>query len=139
MKKRTQHNGFTPIELLVVIAITGILAAMILPALAKAKRRAARTVCVSNLKQLGMAFISYANGANNRLPWQLTPRLKKNEFYGEDNTNPTVIFLCQGMKRELGDAGILHSPCDPDRKATNESEVQVWQSLARRPVVLTDV
>ncbi len=138
MEKRPQHNGFTLIELLVVIAIIGILAAMILPALAKAKRRAARTVCVSNLKQLGMAFISYANGANNRLPWQLTPRLKKNEFYGEDNTDLATILSCRGMKRELGDAGILHSPCDPDRKAANESAAELWDRYNVRSPLPSD-
>jgi prepilin-type N-terminal cleavage/methylation domain-containing protein len=134
-RNQPRTQGFTLIELLVVIAIIGILAAMILPALANAKRRAARTVCVSNLKQMGTAFISFANEASNRLPWQLTPKLEKNEFFGEDSADPKVIFSCRGMKRELGDAGILHSPCDPDRKAANEAAVLQWDKYSVRSPV----
>jgi hypothetical protein len=123
-------------------------AILLLPTLAKAKYKANRIKCVNNCVQQYKGMLSFAQDNGERLPWQLTNSGVRNHFGA--NANPSIDFGRQGnpginevfadpnalqtagvwgladVKRELQTPKILHSPCDPTRRAQNELVQENW-------------
>lgn len=126
MKTHPRHNpapAFTLIELLVVIAIIGILAAMLLPALARAKTSARRTVCISNLRQCGLALSYYAD-EYERYPHQRNPRTGHPYLRGETVWTPLGEYIARQWEEVV--RGGVASRYNPNMVKEPDSRLRVF-------------
>lgn len=96
--------GFTLLELLVVISIVSILAALLLPALTRAKDTARKAVCLSNLRQVGIALSVYAGDNEGRIPYgpKAPPFFTPSSLYPSTGAPTSLISLYGGMPVGLG-------------------------------------
>src|SRR5574342_581901 len=91
LQRRPRAKGFTLIELLVVIAIIAILAALLLPALARAKDKAYRISCLNNLRQMAVYLQLYTDEYASRINWWGTTIIG----YARNQSN---LFRCPAIK-----------------------------------------
>jgi prepilin-type N-terminal cleavage/methylation domain-containing protein len=111
MKNHRTLVAFTLIELLVVIAIIGILAGMLVPAIARAKPKAKSIACVNNLKQTGLGLRVWASDNNDKLPWNID--------YGKGGSAGSADWTdhFRVCSNEFSTSQILYCPADATKKA----------------------
>lgn len=124
---RRLGTAFTLIELLVVCAIISILASLLLPTLSRAKMKAQRVACISNLRQIGTGFVIFAHDLehHNEFPARVSTNFGGAlEFVPPDVAIAEVVQVFSCVGSELSTPKILRCPTDTRRTAQNFSDLQ---------------
>ena len=124
MKRHSQHfrSAFTLIELLVVIAIIAILAALLLPALARAKEKARRSQCVSNLKQCTLGIVQFAHDSEaGNVPWAIDYATGEGTWKHPSPDAKDIWFQWAWMSNSIGSPKVLVCPSDKQTTVVADS------------------
>jgi prepilin-type N-terminal cleavage/methylation domain-containing protein/prepilin-type processing-associated H-X9-DG protein len=126
-KRPGLDSAFTLVEMLVVCAIIGIFAALFLPALARAKVRAQRVVCISNLRQIGTSFTIFAHdaGHHDQFPVRVSTNSGGASEYIPDDVSIAEVFqVFQSVSYELSTPKLVHCPRDSRPVADSFADLQ---------------
>lgn len=117
-----KKNGFTLIELLVVIAIISILAAILFPVFARARENARRSACMSNMKQLGLAFLQYTQDYDEQLP------INGSTSSGGPGTHSWDVCIAPYSGQKVGGASpmIFRCPSDTSSQTRRSYAIPWW-------------
>ncbi len=128
--------GFSLVELLVVITITGMLGALFLSVQAKARVKANRAKCISNLRQIGVELISFGHDNDGLLPWQLIAVDQTDHFGSYFKERAPEVFGIKAMKKGLKSADVLFSPCDQAKQRYNKLAIRKWAEYSTKQGLL---
>lgn len=121
---KSPPEAFTLVELLVVIAVIGILAAMLVPVISKAKEAAKATQCLSNLHQLGLGLQMFVDQNKQRMPTMYDRPVSTNSMFTNFPTSPDVV-----LANYVGSTNVWKCPSDDKELFRQTGSSYAWNVL----------
>jgi prepilin-type N-terminal cleavage/methylation domain-containing protein/prepilin-type processing-associated H-X9-DG protein len=126
---KTSRKGFTLIELLVVVAIIAILAAMLLPALSRAKEKSRTIVCLNHLKQLQVCWTLYVGDNSGKIPPNFNARGRMAWVLGSADLDPTPTNIINGLLFKYNTSLAIYH-CPSDNSVVSGTSIQRFRSYS---------